>query len=65
MPEAVLGSLLVAGGITVFVTNSYRLLEIDLFAGILIIQSLPFLSAVALAGLERFSQAGSTRASIS
>ena len=53
-----LGALLLAGGITVLVTNIYRLLEIDLFAGILIIQSLPFLSAVALAGVERLSEAG-------
>ncbi len=54
MPEAVLGALLVAGAITVCATNIYRLVEIDLFAAILLIQSLPFLSAVALAGLERF-----------
>jgi cellulose synthase/poly-beta-1,6-N-acetylglucosamine synthase-like glycosyltransferase/exo-beta-1,3-glucanase (GH17 family) len=58
VPEAVLGALLVAGGITVFVTNFYRLLETDLFAAILIIQSLPFLSAVALEGFERISEAG-------
>ena len=58
MPEAVLGALLVAGGITVFATNFYRLFEIDLFAAILIIQSLPFLSAVAMEVLERFSEAG-------
>jgi len=57
MPEAVLGALLVAGGITVFATNSYRLFETDLFAAILIIQSLPFLSAVALEGFERLSEA--------
>ena len=56
-PEAVLGALLLAGGITVLATNIYRLLEIDLFAAILIIQSLPFLSAVALAGIERLSEA--------
>ena len=60
LPEAVLGALLVAGGITVFVTNTYRLLETDLFAAILIIQSLPFLSAVALAEFERLSEAGNT-----
>jgi cellulose synthase/poly-beta-1,6-N-acetylglucosamine synthase-like glycosyltransferase/exo-beta-1,3-glucanase (GH17 family) len=58
MPEVVLGALLVAGGITVFATNFYRLLETDLFAAILIIQSLPFLSAVALEGFERLSEAG-------
>ena len=61
MPEAVLGALLAAGGITVFATNSYRLLEIDLFAAILIIQSLPFLSAVALEGLERFGEAANNK----
>ena len=59
-PEAALGALLVAGGITVFTTNFYRLVEIDLFAAILIIQSLPFLSAVALAEFERLSEAGNT-----
>ncbi|MGA8902906.1 glycosyltransferase family 2 protein, partial [Bradyrhizobium sp.] len=53
IPEAVLGALLVTGGLTVFATNFYRLLGTDLFATILVIQSLPFLSAVALAGLER------------
>ncbi len=58
IPEAVLGALLVAGGITVFLTNTYRLLGTDLFGAILIIQSLPFLSAVAVAGLERLSEAG-------
>jgi cellulose synthase/poly-beta-1,6-N-acetylglucosamine synthase-like glycosyltransferase/exo-beta-1,3-glucanase (GH17 family) len=61
MPEAVLGSLLVAGGITVFATNIYRLLEIDLFGAILIIQSLPFLSAVAVAGLERLGESANSR----
>jgi hypothetical protein len=45
----------------VFATNFYRLFETDLFAAILIIQSLPFLSAVALEGLERFSAAGNNK----
>jgi exo-beta-1,3-glucanase (GH17 family)/cellulose synthase/poly-beta-1,6-N-acetylglucosamine synthase-like glycosyltransferase len=54
MPEAVLGALLVAGAVIICATNIYRFVEIDLFAAILVIQSLPFLSAVALAGLERF-----------
>jgi hypothetical protein len=40
----------------VFATNIYRFFETDLFAAILIIQSLPFLSAVALEGFERFSE---------
>jgi exo-beta-1,3-glucanase (GH17 family)/cellulose synthase/poly-beta-1,6-N-acetylglucosamine synthase-like glycosyltransferase len=52
MPEAIIGSLLVAGAVIVYATNFYRFFETDLFAGILLIQSLPFLSAVALGGLE-------------
>ena len=51
--EAVLGTLLFAAGVIVFATNTYRLLETDLFGAILMIQSLPFLSAVAVAGFER------------
>jgi cellulose synthase/poly-beta-1,6-N-acetylglucosamine synthase-like glycosyltransferase/exo-beta-1,3-glucanase (GH17 family) len=54
-PEAVIGGLLVAGSIIVVATNFYRYIEIDLFAVILLIQSLPFLSAVALVWLERAS----------
>jgi cellulose synthase/poly-beta-1,6-N-acetylglucosamine synthase-like glycosyltransferase/exo-beta-1,3-glucanase (GH17 family) len=53
MPETLLGALLVAGSITILATNFYRVLEADLFASILLIQSLPFLSAVALVWLER------------
>ena len=64
IPEAVLGALLVAGGITVLVTNIYRILGTDLFAAILIIQSLPFLSAVATEVLERFSDAGNSKPSL-
>jgi hypothetical protein len=61
MPEAVIGALLVAGSITVFATNFYRFVETDLFGAILLIQSLPFLSAVALAWLERYSAGSSTK----
>ena len=61
IPQAVLGSLLVAGGITVLATNFYRLVEVDLFAATLIIQSLPFLSAVATELLERFSDTGNNK----
>ena len=57
MPEAVIGALLVVGSIMVFATNFYRVLETDLFAAILFIQSLPFLSAVVLGGLERLNKA--------
>jgi cellulose synthase/poly-beta-1,6-N-acetylglucosamine synthase-like glycosyltransferase/exo-beta-1,3-glucanase (GH17 family) len=61
MPEAVIGGLLVAGSIIVAATNFYRFVETDLFALILLIQSLPFLSAVALAWLERHSDGKSKR----
>jgi hypothetical protein len=37
-------------------------LGIDLFAAILMIQSLPFLSAVALEAWERFGEAGNNKA---
>jgi hypothetical protein len=43
------------GSITIYATDSYRYLETDLFAGALLIQSLPFLAAVALVWLERLS----------
>jgi cellulose synthase/poly-beta-1,6-N-acetylglucosamine synthase-like glycosyltransferase/exo-beta-1,3-glucanase (GH17 family) len=59
MPETVIGGLLVAGSMIVFATNFYRFFETDLFATILLIQSLPFLSAVALAWLERSNEASS------
>ena len=55
MPEMALGTLLAAGAITIYAANIYRHLEADLFATILLLQSLPFLSAVALVWLERFS----------
>jgi len=54
-PEAVLALLLLAGSITIFATNFYRYFEYDLFAAVLLIQSVPFLSAVALAWFERYS----------
>jgi cellulose synthase/poly-beta-1,6-N-acetylglucosamine synthase-like glycosyltransferase/exo-beta-1,3-glucanase (GH17 family) len=55
MPEAVIGGLLVTGSVIIYATNFYRFFETDLFATILLIQSLPFLSAVALVWLERVS----------
>jgi exo-beta-1,3-glucanase (GH17 family)/cellulose synthase/poly-beta-1,6-N-acetylglucosamine synthase-like glycosyltransferase len=55
MPETVIGGLLIVSSITVFATNFYRFFEIDLFTAILLIQSLPFLSAVTLVWLERVS----------
>jgi hypothetical protein len=53
MPEMLLGALLAAGAATIYAVNIYRHLEADLFATILLLQSLPFWSAVALVRLER------------
>jgi hypothetical protein len=50
--EAVLGALLVASAVFLHATNYERVREIDLFALVLVVQSLPFLAAVALAVLE-------------
>jgi hypothetical protein len=53
MPEAVLGMLMLVGSVTVYATNFHRYLESDLLAAVLLIQSLPFLSALALVWFER------------
>jgi cellulose synthase/poly-beta-1,6-N-acetylglucosamine synthase-like glycosyltransferase/exo-beta-1,3-glucanase (GH17 family) len=50
--EAVLGGLLVLGGFVVFETNWERVREINLFGCVLLVQSLPFLAAAALAAFE-------------
>jgi cellulose synthase/poly-beta-1,6-N-acetylglucosamine synthase-like glycosyltransferase/exo-beta-1,3-glucanase (GH17 family) len=51
--EAVICVLLLAGAVVLVVTNSFRqITEIYIFAGVLVLQSLPFMSAVALATLE-------------
>jgi len=56
--EAVMGALLIIGAITVFVTNKESVREINIFAFVLIIQSLPFLAAAGIALLEgsRFNE---------
>jgi exo-beta-1,3-glucanase (GH17 family)/cellulose synthase/poly-beta-1,6-N-acetylglucosamine synthase-like glycosyltransferase len=51
--EAALGGLLVLGAVVVFATNRQQIREIYIFAAVLLIQSLPFLSAVGMALLER------------
>ncbi len=51
--EAVLGSLLVIGSLTLHYTNSQQVREISIFSAVLFVQSLPFLAAVAMALLER------------
>jgi hypothetical protein len=50
--EAVLGGLLALGAVIVFATNWERVREINLFGCILVVQSLPFLAAAALAAFE-------------
>ncbi|MBX6425606.1 MAG: glycosyltransferase, partial [Variibacter sp.] len=56
--EAVLGTLLVCGAMVLVATNKERVREIYIFAVVLLVQSLPFLSAVAIAALEgsRFNE---------
>src|SRR3954452_23184675 len=51
--EAVLGVLLLVGAAVLIVTNAYKeVREIYVFAAVLVLESLPFLSAVAIAILE-------------
>ena len=51
--EAVIGVLLLAGATVLVVTNGAKQVrEIYIFAGVLVLQSLPFLAAVAIAILE-------------
>ena len=51
--EAVIGVLLLAGAAVLIVTNSFKeVREIYIFAAVLVLESLPFLSAVAIAILE-------------
>jgi hypothetical protein len=51
--EAVIGVLLLVGAAVLVVTNSFKeVREIYVFAAVLVLESLPFLSAVAIAILE-------------
>ena len=50
--ELIIGSLLIIGAIVLVATNFERIREIYLFAGVLVLQSLPFLAAAAIASLE-------------
>jgi hypothetical protein len=50
--EAVIGGLLIVGAITVVATNYKQVREINIFAFVLVVQSLPFIAAVALAVIE-------------
>ena len=51
--EAVIGILLLVGAVVLVVTNNFKeIREIYIFAAVLVLESLPFLSAVAIAILE-------------
>jgi exo-beta-1,3-glucanase (GH17 family)/cellulose synthase/poly-beta-1,6-N-acetylglucosamine synthase-like glycosyltransferase len=50
--EAVIGVLLITGAIVLVVFNTKEVREIDIFAAVLVLESLPFLSAVGIAILE-------------
>ena len=50
--EAVIGALLLIGATILIVTNHLAITELYIFAAVLILESLPFLSAVAIAVLE-------------
>src|SRR5260370_9529081 len=50
--EAVLGALLLVGAVVVVATNYKQIRELNIFALVLVVQSLPFLAAVVMAVLE-------------
>jgi exo-beta-1,3-glucanase (GH17 family)/cellulose synthase/poly-beta-1,6-N-acetylglucosamine synthase-like glycosyltransferase len=50
--EAIIGALLLIGAATLIVTNNRQVREINIFAVVLLVQSLPFLAAVAMSLLE-------------
>ncbi len=50
--EAVIAGLLLVGAIVLVVTNVKDVREINIFAVVLVVQSLPFLAAVLIAGFE-------------
>jgi exo-beta-1,3-glucanase (GH17 family)/cellulose synthase/poly-beta-1,6-N-acetylglucosamine synthase-like glycosyltransferase len=50
--EAVLAALLLASAVLVVMTNVKQIVELNIFAAVLVVQSLPFFAAVAIAALE-------------
>ncbi|MGZ5867422.1 MAG: glycosyltransferase [Xanthobacteraceae bacterium] len=50
--EALMATLLIAGAVTIFVTNFEGVHEVNLFGWVLLVQCVPFLAAVALAAFE-------------
>ena len=56
--EAVLAVLLLASAVLVVMTNVKQITELNIFAAVLVVQSLPFVAAVVIAALEgsRFNE---------
>jgi hypothetical protein len=56
--EGIMAALLLIGALLVVLTNHKEIRELNIFAGVLVIQSLPFLAAVLVATLEgtRFNE---------
>jgi hypothetical protein len=50
--EAVIAGLLLAGAVTLVVTNYKQVREINIFAAVLVVQSLPFIAATVIAVVE-------------
>lgn len=48
-----MASLLIIGAVTVVITNYKQVHELNIFAAVLVVQSLPFLAAAGLAVIER------------
>jgi hypothetical protein len=51
--EAVMAGLLILGALVLHATNIKQVREIDIFAIVLLVQSLPFIAAVGIAVFER------------
>jgi cellulose synthase/poly-beta-1,6-N-acetylglucosamine synthase-like glycosyltransferase/exo-beta-1,3-glucanase (GH17 family) len=52
IPEAILGAVLAAAAATLLITNFSRVVEVEVLGAVMMMQSLPFLAAFALALLE-------------
>jgi hypothetical protein len=53
--EGVLGTLLILGSLGLYLTNYQQVTEISIFSAVMLVQSLPFLAAVAVTLFERSS----------
>ena len=53
--ETALGAMLILGSVTLMITNEQEVHAISIYSAVMLVQSLPFLAAVAMALLERSS----------